>query len=151
MTQSRKEKIQEMFEGFMSLQKALGTRKDSFFQKYDLNRSQVHILYAIAQGKELTVKDVASKMGITSSAATQMIEGLVIAGFIQRSHDKKDRRIVHINFSDNGKKKFETFKKNHMERIAKTFETISDKELDAMITIPRKVLNNLETADRSHS
>lgn len=146
---SRSQKIQQMFEGFMSLQKALGTRKDSFFKQYRLTKPQMHILYSISQCGNLTVKDIASKMGITSSAATQMIEGLVDEKFIERTHDNNDRRIVHVAFSTPGKKRFEAFKKAHIERVARTFEVLSDKELDALITIPKKVLEKLETSDHN--
>jgi|GEM_PF-1438796 len=147
--QPRQQKIQEMFEGFMALQKAIGASKDNFFQKYNLGRSQAQILYAIAHEKTVTVKDIATKMGVTSSAATQMIECLVDQGFVQRSHDNKDRRIVNIQFSPEGKKRFEIFKKDHINRIAELFEVLTDEELEMFIQLPKKVLQKIEATAKT--
>lgn len=123
----------------MSLQKAMGTRKDHFLKKFGLTAPQMHILYAVAH-KRLTVKDIASKMGITSSAATQIIEGLVNLNYVERKPDSQDHRVVHVQFSREGKKKFENFKQSHQERMGQIFAALTDQELDALISIPRKIL-----------
>ncbi len=151
MKTSRKQKTQQMVEGFIAVQKAIGTRKGGLFQKYGLSRSQVHILYALHHGRELTVKDIASKMGITSSAATQIIEGMVMTGFVERKQDQKDRRIVHVAFSETGKKRFDIFKNEHTEQIMETFSVLSDRELEALIAINRKIIGKLEEAHANHS
>lgn len=122
------------------MQKAMGTRKDLFLKKFGLTVPQMHILYAIAQGKPLTVKDVASRMGITSSAATQIIEGLVNSNYLERKNDDPDRRVVHIQFSQAGRLKFEKFRGDHLQRIGKLFESLTDLELDLLIEIPQKIL-----------
>ena len=136
----RRKKIQDIFEGFMVLQKAMGTQKDNFLKGYDLTRPQMHILYVLAQDGELTVKEVAARMGITSSAATQIIQGLVNSSYVERQPDTRDRRIVHIVFSLEGKKKFEKFRKAHIERLGLIFDILSDEELDLLIDIPKKAL-----------
>ena len=123
----------------MTLQKAMGTQKDAFLQTYGLTRPQVHILYSLLDGP-MTVKEIAARMGITSSAATQIIQGLVNAHYVSRRPDKKDRRIVHIYFSAEGQSRFEKFREEHMVRLALIFEGLTDAELDLLISIPKKAL-----------
>lgn len=137
------ERAEKVFEGFMALQKALGTHKDKFFADYGLSRAQVHILYAIAHYSSVTVKDIAEKMGITSSAATQIIEGLVKLDFVERAQDKEDRRVVHLKFSKKGEAKFKAFKKDHMARFAQRIAVLTEQELELLMGIPEKILNNL--------
>jgi len=136
----RKEKIQNLFEGLMALKKVIGTRRERFLKQTDLSSQQMHILYMLAHEDRLTVKDVAAMMGITSSAATQIIEGLVKSGYVERIRDNEDRRVVHLQFSAQGKTNFENFKKAHMERIGLAFEVLTDQELELLINIPTKIL-----------
>jgi DNA-binding MarR family transcriptional regulator len=137
---TRQQKIQQLFEGFMYLQKTMGTRKHEFLKKFGLTIPQMHILYSLDQNKMLTVKDVSQKMGITSSAATQIIEGLVNAGYIERKADEADRRVVHIQFSSSGEKKFAEFRQAHLQHISRIFSGLSDQELDLLIELPKKIL-----------
>ena len=147
---NHKQKIQNIFEGFMSMQKAMSSRKDLFLKQFELTVPQMHILYSIAQGKTLTVKDIATKMGITSSAATQIIQGLVKSGYVERKNDDRDGRVIHIQFSKEGQLKFKKFREAHLERISKIFASLTDQELDLLIEIPKKVLLHANQLDNNN-
>jgi DNA-binding MarR family transcriptional regulator len=144
---TRQQKIQSIFEGFMAMQKAIGTRKDRFLKLHDLTRPQMHILYALAHGKQLTVKEIAAELGVTSGAATQFIEGLVNLDYVERNNNEIDHRVVDVRFSKEGKKKFENFRKAHMERIGRIFDVITDQELNLLTDIPGKILRHAEQID----
>lgn len=148
---TRSQKIQNIFEGLMTLKKAMGPRKECFLHQHDLTGPQLHILYALAHVGNLTVKEVAGKMGITSSAATQIIEGLVKGGYVERNQDEQDRRIVHIEFSGRGKRKFENIKRAHMERVCMIFDVLTDEEIDLLIGISEKVLRHAHQIDEKKS
>ena len=149
MTSTRQPKIQKVFEEMLTMQKAIGTRKDRFLKKFGLTRPQTNILYALSHGNKLMVKDVARQMGITSGAATQIIEGLVKAGYVERRHNQKDRRKVQILFCEEGKKQFEKFKIKHMERIGQVFEALDDQEIDLLIKLAQKISGRVQKLDKS--
>ena len=135
----------------MALRKAMGPRKECFLHQHGLTGPQLHILYALAHVGNFNVKEIAAKMGVTSSAATQIIEGLVKAGYVERNQDEHDRRIVHVEFSVPGKRKFENIRRAHMERVCLLFNVLSDSEIDLLIGISEKVLRHAHQIDEKKS
>lgn len=126
----------------MVMHKAGGTNKDEFLAKFGLNKAKMEIMYYVAHHQSVSVKLLAEKMSITSSAATQLIDGLVENGWLKRTHDKDDRRSVLVTMSEKGKTKFSKFKKAHLQRIAEKMVALSDEDLDTLITIYKKVLDS---------
>jgi len=61
-----------------------------------LNMSQLFAIMFIKEHKA-KMKDISTMLGIRDASATSLVDGLVKAGYVQRKHDKKDRREVNLS------------------------------------------------------
>ena len=81
--------------------------KDSGF-----SMSQVSALFYLYRKGSSGVSDIGEEMGVTSAAASQMLDRLVLQGLISRSEDPHDRRLKQIVLTDKGQHIVEMFREN---------------------------------------
>lgn len=113
--------------------------KEQCFKRFNLHPAQVRVLYFVKHHQSVTVKEIAEIIGASSSAATQLVESVVKAGYLERTPDQHDRRQVHISLSAKGREKFDEFRKDHLARMATLLSPLSDRELTELVSIQRKV------------
>jgi DNA-binding MarR family transcriptional regulator len=85
--------------------------KDSGF-----SMSQVGALSYLYRKGSSGVSDIGEEMGVTSAAASQMLDQLVQQGLISRSEDPHDRRLKLIVLTEKGRHTLDTFRSNVHER-----------------------------------
>lgn len=61
----------------------------------------------------MRMTDVSRKLAISKPAATQAVNRLVEQGLVERVHDVRDRRVVYIRATEEGRRQFE----GELERI----------------------------------
>ncbi len=76
--------------------------------------SQWVVLYLVHGQPGMGVKDIAEMIGITSSAATQLVNGLSKKGLVVRKTNTKDRRALQLYLSPKAKKQIETMMQAHV-------------------------------------
>lgn len=82
----------------------------------EITKPQMFLLYAIQYHGINRLKELAEKMEVKPSAITVMIDRLEKAGFIQRSHDHKDRRSTLVSLTPSGVENLEKViqERNHL-------------------------------------
>jgi DNA-binding MarR family transcriptional regulator len=68
-----------------------------------LSMPQFSILMQINYRGNCAVGDIGERFDITSAAASQLVDKLVISGLIQRGEDPHDRRAKLLNLTDKGR------------------------------------------------
>jgi len=73
----------------------------------DLNRdnisfAQFFLLSYLDSSKELTMTDIAKKMGHSTAAATGLVDRLEKLGYMERTHSVDDRRKVMVRITSKG-------------------------------------------------
>jgi DNA-binding MarR family transcriptional regulator len=81
--------------------------KDSGF-----SMSQVSALFFLYRKGSSGVSDIGEEMGVTSAAASQMLDRLVQQGLITRSEDPHDRRLKQIVLTDKGRRALDIIREN---------------------------------------
>ena len=71
-------------------------------RKSGLSMSMIGTLFHLNIHKKTGVTDLGEHLGVTSAAASQMLERLVQQGLIQRSEDPDDRRVKKIVLTEKG-------------------------------------------------
>lgn len=140
---NRKQKIEELMENFQSLRRTMVFQATPSMKIPRITPSQWGVLMFIEQRVESTVKDVARALGITSSAATQLIDGLVVSGYVTRGTQAKDRRVVILTLSKTTKVQVDKMKKEGLQKILKFFEVLSDKEFNQYVVLNKKIVERL--------
>ncbi|MGB0522223.1 MAG: bifunctional helix-turn-helix transcriptional regulator/GNAT family N-acetyltransferase [Flammeovirgaceae bacterium] len=95
---------------------ALGSRlrrlserlSEQAYKTYELYDIQIEprwfpVLHVLAQGKAMTVTEIAEIIGHSHPSVSQMVRGMSKAGYIQSSKDKKDGRKTFLTLSEEGK------------------------------------------------
>jgi DNA-binding MarR family transcriptional regulator len=140
---NRKEKIEELLESMGALRRTMAFRPVAPKKMPRITPAQWGALMVIEHHGESTLKDMAKALGITSSAATQLIDGLVTSGYVVRKTHAKDRRAVTLTLSNTTKAHVDTIKKQALQKFLKFFEVLNDKELDQYILLNKKIIGKL--------
>jgi len=74
-----------------------------FIKENDLSMSQMGALMNIHRLGVCSVSDIGDELGVTSAAASQMLERLVQQGLIERTEDPGDRRAKQIVLTEKGR------------------------------------------------
>jgi len=74
----------------------------SYAQASGFSMSQIHALFHIHRGGSCGVTELGNHLGVTSAAASQMLERLVQQNLILRSEDPADRRVKQVVLTDKG-------------------------------------------------
>ena len=67
-----------------------------------LSRSMIGTLFHLSHRDHAGVTDLGEHLGVSSAAASQMLEHLVAEGLIQRIEDPDDRRMKKLSLTDKG-------------------------------------------------
>lgn len=63
------------------------------------------LLGALARSGELSAGQLATEAALTPATVTQMIDTLSAAGLVERSRSERDRRVVTIRLTDEGRRR----------------------------------------------
>lgn len=72
-------------------------------QKIGLTRSQLRAINIIAESGTIKVSDVAHKMNLHPATVVVILDKLELRGLVLRTRSTKDRRVVEIDLTDQGR------------------------------------------------
>ncbi len=102
-------------------------------------RSQAVVMHVVGAHQGINVKDVAIMLDISPSAATQLIDLLVKDGIINRRPSERDRRVVTLELSKEGKVRHRKYKAFQQARLHPIMEVLSDVELIELARLMGKI------------
>lgn len=136
---TREQLIEEILHSFHVIRNITKAKAASLGHQNHITHSQWFVLTIIQHFKKLSIKDIAEKMEMSSSAATQLVDGLVQTGLVIRQEDPKDRRLVKLELSPKGRKHLATTKKKRIAEMAEIFDALTDKELEEFVRLHKKI------------
>jgi DNA-binding MarR family transcriptional regulator len=111
-----------------------------------LSMSQIGALFRIFRGKS-SVSDISDNLGVTSAAASQMLERLVQQGLILRKEDPNDRRVRQIVLTDQGRQILQeslAARQGWLENLSHTLSDSQREQIMAALNILIEKANQLE-------
>ncbi len=100
--------LDELF--FANLQKKHPTEE----LEGELPAREMRAIVVLSNRGRCIMSDFAGAIGVPMSTATHMIERLVRKGLVARVRSEKDRRVVHVELSDEGRKREHHFLENRI-------------------------------------
>lgn len=143
---SRTQQIEQLLESFQTIRRKLcvtGAPASKALRR--VTPSQWGILRIIAKKNTVSIKDIATEFAISSSAATQLVDGLVNNGHVQRSTNPDDRRSQHISLSPTAKKQMQILRSSRLAELTEIFSALSDDELEDYLRLSAKVARHVTT------
>jgi DNA-binding MarR family transcriptional regulator len=95
----------------------------------DLTMSQTKALYLVLSAGQLRMSELASRLGITSSTATGVVDGLVSHGLLARHEDPADRRQVVVSATAEAEATLESFRELNSRRMREMLEHVDAADL----------------------
>lgn len=136
----RKQQVMELIEsiGAMRRRMAFGA---SGSNRTRITPAQWGVLMLVGERGACSVKDIAEALRISSSAATQLVNGLVRGGHLVRKASKEDRRAVELSLSRQTKAKMKGMKEAALNKTLKLFQALNDRELAHYLALNKKIFD----------
>jgi DNA-binding MarR family transcriptional regulator len=101
-------------------------------QALGLSSADFFGLNIVAMRGPVTAGDLALGTGLTSGAATRMIDRLEAAGFVRRVHDTADRRRVHVELATDRAGEIDAALEPNRRHLAEVFLTYTPDQLGVL-------------------
>ena len=112
----------------------------------DLTMSQTKALYLVLAAGQLRMSELAARLGITSSTATGVVDGLVSQGLLTRHEDPADRRQVVVNATAEAEATLESFRELNSRRMGEMLAHVNATDL-AVVEQALRILDAAVAAD----
>ena len=129
-----KELQMEILQNYFSIQDNIATLKlvyDTFDKKnYNITRTQQIIMLSLSVSTTLTMSELAKKINTSNEQATRAVAQLVEKGFVVRSQNPANRRVINISLTESAREFIEKTKNNIKNDFLDMFSDISDDEME---------------------
>lgn len=99
------------------------------------------IIMSLLQHKELSMNDLAEKIGKTPQTVTTLVQKLISMGYVEKKKSESDRRTIMVNLTEKGRE-FEPILVSVSEKIFETqYEGMSKQEVEIL----RRLLLQMES------
>ena len=139
MTKPNSDLLQEVFNEFMikSIPKWLN------IENRPLSRSQFVVLKLLKEQGPQKISDLSRELKVTLSAITNLSEKLIEKSYVERKRCEDDRRVVRLFITPKGRSLYQSMEKEQLEKTKKLEEFLTVEEIDSLVKIYRKMLDNL--------
>lgn len=105
----------------------------------EVTPEQYSILRFLNENGPQRVKDIATYIGTTPSPVTISVKRLEKQNLLKRERNAKDERVVTVQLTDEGKRRFEMWRLRRKEAISGVFESLNQKEKTTLLNLLQKV------------
>lgn len=113
-------------EFFAALRRARG--RSARERGEELTLSQQNLLSALGEHPQLPVGEVALAAGVAPPTATRMLDHLERAGIVRRQHSSRDRRVVTVALTEQGRRLLERKRAAVAEKRRALHESLQPEE-----------------------
>ncbi|MDX8365616.1 MarR family transcriptional regulator [Cytobacillus sp. IB215665] len=107
--------------------------------QFDLTPKQSVLINIVQTFNNITVKDLAEKMNISTSGVSQLLSKLEKDKYIKREINVDNRREVHINLDTKGLELYQASKEIDNKIIDKYFSKLDETEAEQFYAIVKKL------------
>jgi DNA-binding MarR family transcriptional regulator len=105
---------------------------------YQLSAVEIHLIDMAGRFPGDTISELASRLGVTKSAVSQMVQKLVIKGYLDRGRELGNRKNICLHLTPTGKKAFTWHQSLHSEvdnQIFSYLSTLSNQDRQMLFAI----------------
>ncbi|MBO4928124.1 MAG: MarR family transcriptional regulator [Clostridiales bacterium] len=117
----------------------------------DLSIAELHTLNAIGPYEARTMTETANILGITVGTLTVAIDRLVKKKYVERQRDTKDRRIVRISLTRQGKLAYRMHSKFHRVLVKRIMDPLTEEERSILTKSVAKIDSFVEEQYKKYS
>lgn len=99
------------------------------FAALDLTMAQAKLLYVVSAAGELSMSEIAHRLGISISTASGAVDHLVTLAFLARSDDPANRRQVRVEATARGQETLDQLRELGTRQLRSLLSVLTDAEL----------------------
>ena len=99
------------------------------FASVDLTMAQAKLLYVVTASGDLSMSEIALRLGVTISTASGAVDHLVSIGLLNRIDDPANRRQVVVSVTPLGAETLEQLRELSSRQLRALFDVVDDADL----------------------
>lgn len=139
----RAQHVQKLLEDMSVLQQKMLAKHRLMAQINKITFSQWRVLEIIDRAGKASIKEIHTQLGITSSAATQLVNELVKKAYVKRRTDTRDARVSAVVLTPAMRTALRKLKDQNLKLTVQLFGALNDKEFKHFITLHKKIINSI--------
>ncbi|WLR52883.1 MarR family transcriptional regulator [Bacillus tianshenii] len=133
----REEMIYELEQEFRMMFRKLKKDVNDLFGE-NFTSSEFIFLRQLQCGRQ-RVSDLAKAFQVSNSHATSVTDKLVEKSYVKRERSEKDRRVVELEITEEGKALFAVMEEKRLRYMYNLFDVLTDDEIQHTLTVFRKI------------
>lgn len=136
---SRHESIKSILESLGNLTREFNVRGNYPFKQFALGRPHIDILFLLSEEPSLSIKELSSRLNVTSGAVTQFVDVLESMHLVEKKNNPNDKRSRLVCLTYTSRQELGKFKTEYMQTLGSVFDALSQKELKELEVLLNKV------------
>lgn len=138
---TRRESVDKILKSFWRLrQQMFHQHLQSHHHDVTATPTQLQVLFLVKENSGIGVTDIAKKLNISNSAATQLVNELVEKDLLTRKCDANDRRVYRLCLTQKIKIHLVAMKNERIKKMSGVFANLSDEELETFSHLIEKIM-----------
>ncbi|WP_026576143.1 MarR family winged helix-turn-helix transcriptional regulator [Bacillus sp. UNC438CL73TsuS30] len=135
----------EIYESYLAINKAIKRLIKFDADKLGLTTVQLKAIYKLATNPNISLGELAEKLRMTNSTASNVIERLVQMGLVERVIPPENRRVVSIHLTEKGKSVLDQFHSSDSIFINKMNDVLDlpEEDVSELLRLQKIVLQKL--------
>lgn len=133
--------IVQAFLAYQSLTKQAMVQNRSIFTK-----SQTMALNLLSVAGTLRMSVLAGHLAVSKEQASRAVGPLVEQGLIERHHDARDRKVVNVSLTDEGRAVVAQLGHEYEEQLTRNLQRLTDEERAELIAVSERAVDLLRRA-----
>src|SRR4051794_40328990 len=117
------------------------------FTAFDLTMAQAKLLYVVTAQGDLSMSDIAGRLGVTISTASGAVDHLVSTRLLSRVDDPANRRQVRVSVTPLGRETLERMRELSTRQLRALFDLVDDADLAVVERAIRILTGAIEAAE----
>lgn len=117
-------------------------------RQMNIKNGQYDFFYVISIKEGISQKDLCEHLHIGKSTTAKAVKDLVGKGYVEKRKDEKDGRIDRLYLTEKGQRTAPVVSRIFRENLEIAEKNLSSDEVETLLSLMEKVLNNLVSANR---
>lgn len=133
--------IVQAFLAYQGLTKQAMVKNRSTFTK-----SQTMVLNLLSATDSLRMSAIAEHLAVSKEQASRAVKPLAEQGLVERHHDARDRKVVNVSLSAEGKAVVDGWHREYNEQLSRNLQRLSEGERNELVETSRRAVELLRHA-----
>jgi DNA-binding MarR family transcriptional regulator len=143
--QENREYLRSIFGMFRDVQVVINAQQHPKYNNTEI-RMMNEIVYATGDGERLISTQLADRLGITSSAVSQIVGKLEKDGALRRVPDDVDKKIAYVELTDEMAAKYKAIVDHYTAFVGKVIAYMGVHKMDKLIALVDEFRTSVENA-----